>query len=122
MNIEILYRPSYSLGRIQLGSGEQVRVEGGAMVGMSPGVTLETAATGGFLKSLGRALLGGESFFQNTYQTGASGGEITVAPPLPGDLVGVGTCRKVLGLGHVLLRVDGNFARLDVFRVRRSKR
>lgn len=86
MEVEIMYRPSYSLGVIKLAGGEQVRVEGGAMVSMSPEVTLETAATGGILKSLGRALLGGESFFQNTYLAPAGGGEITVAPALPGDL------------------------------------
>jgi uncharacterized protein (TIGR00266 family) len=50
---------------------------------------LETAATGGFLKSLGRALLGGESFFQNTYRAPAAGGEISVAPALPGDLFSI---------------------------------
>jgi uncharacterized protein (TIGR00266 family) len=38
------------------------------------------------LKSLGRALLGGESFFQNTYRAPAGGGELMVAPALPGDL------------------------------------
>jgi uncharacterized protein (TIGR00266 family) len=86
MDVEIMYRPSYSLGVIKLAGGEQVRVEGGAMVSMSPDITLETAATGGILKSLGRALLGGESFFQNTYHAPAGGGEITVAPALPGDL------------------------------------
>jgi uncharacterized protein (TIGR00266 family) len=86
MNVEILYKPSYSLGVIKLAAGEEVRVEGGAMVSMSPGLTLETAATGGILKSLGRALLGGESFFQNTYRAPGNGGEISVAPALPGDL------------------------------------
>jgi uncharacterized protein (TIGR00266 family) len=86
MDIEILYKPSYSLGVIKLDGGEQIRVEAGAMVSMSPDVTLETKATGGLLKSLGRALLGGESFFQNTYKAPAGGGEVTVAPPLPGDL------------------------------------
>lgn len=86
MNVEILYKPSYSLGVIRLSAGEEVLVEGGAMVSMSPGMTLETGATGGFFKSLGRALLGGESFFQNTYKAPSDGGEITVAPPLPGDL------------------------------------
>lgn len=86
MNVDILYKPSYSLGVIKLAGGEEVRVEGGAMVSMSPGLTLETAATGGILKSLGRALLGGESFFQNTYRAPSNGGEITVAPALPGDL------------------------------------
>jgi uncharacterized protein (TIGR00266 family) len=86
MDVEILYRPSYSLGVIRLAGGEQIRVEGGAMVGMTPGITLETAAPGGIFKSLGRALLGGESFFQNTYTAPATGGEISVAPALPGDL------------------------------------
>jgi uncharacterized protein (TIGR00266 family) len=86
MEIDILYKPSYSLGVIKLGSSEEVRVEGGAMVSMTPGITLETGATGGIMKSLGRALLGGESFFQNNYRAPAQGGEITVAPALPGDL------------------------------------
>lgn len=86
MEVNIVYKPSYSLGILKLAGGEEVRVEGGALVGMSPGVTLDTAATGGFMKSLGRALLGGESFFQNTFQAPASGGEVTVAPALPGDL------------------------------------
>lgn len=86
MDIDIIYRPSYSLGVIRLAGGEQVLVEGGSMVAMSQGVTLETKATGGFLKSLGRSLLGGESFFQNTYRAPAGGGTIYVAPPLPGDL------------------------------------
>jgi uncharacterized protein (TIGR00266 family) len=86
MEVEISYRPAYSLGIITLGGNEEVRVEGGSMVAMSAGITLETGATGGLLKSLGRALLGGESFFQNTYRAPAGGGELMVAPALPGDL------------------------------------
>lgn len=86
MEIEILYKPSYSLGVLKLHPSEQVRVEGGAMVSMTPGISIETGATGGILKSLGRALLGGESFFQNTYLAPSQGGEISVAPALPGDL------------------------------------
>jgi uncharacterized protein (TIGR00266 family) len=86
MDIDILYKPSYSMGVLKLTGGEQVRVEGGAMVSMSAGVTLETKATGGILKSLARSVLGGESFFQNTYLAPSSGGEVSVAPALPGDL------------------------------------
>jgi len=86
MQIEILYRPAYSFGVIKLNPNEQVRVEGGSMVGMSSGVTLETKAAGGVLKSLARSVLGGESFFQNIYKASASGGEVSVAPALPGDL------------------------------------
>jgi uncharacterized protein (TIGR00266 family) len=57
------------------------------MVSMSQGMTLETQATGGLLKSLSRAMLGGESFFQNTYQAPPGGGRIGVAPALTGDLI-----------------------------------
>lgn len=86
MEVNILYRPSYSLGVIRLGPNEEIRVEGGAMVGMSQGVTIETKAAGGILKSLARSVLAGESFFQNTFRAPANGGEVTVAPALPGDL------------------------------------
>ena len=86
MQIELKYRPSYSLGIVQLEPGETLQVEGGSMVSMSADISIQTQARGGLLKSLGRALLGGESFFQNTYQAGPNGGEVTVAPALPGDL------------------------------------
>ncbi len=86
MEVEILYRPSYSLGILRLGPNEEVRVEGGAMVSITQGISVETKAAGGILKSLARSVLAGESFFQNTYRASANGGEITVAPALPGDL------------------------------------
>ena len=87
MEIDIRYRPSYSLGLLTLEGGEEVRVEGGSMVSMSHGVVLETEATGGLFQSLGRSLFGGESFFQNTFQAPAGGGQVAVAPALPGDLL-----------------------------------
>lgn len=87
MQVEILYRPSYSLGVVRLAPNEQIRAEAGAMVSMSHGVTLETKAEGGLLKSLSRAVLGGESFFQNIYKAPPQGGEITFAPDLPGDII-----------------------------------
>ncbi|KAA3647017.1 MAG: TIGR00266 family protein [Chloroflexi bacterium] len=86
MQIDILYQPAYSLGVLKLEGNEEVRVEGGSMVSMSQGMVMETKAAGGILKSLARSVLGGESFFQNTYQAPPDGGEITVAPALPGDL------------------------------------
>ncbi|MDH3943903.1 MAG: TIGR00266 family protein [Anaerolineae bacterium] len=89
MDIEVLYQPSYSLGQLTLRGGEQVRVEGGSMVSMSDGVTMETKAAGGILKSLARSMLAGESFFQNIYNAPGQGGEVTVAPALPGDLFGL---------------------------------
>jgi len=86
MQTEILYRPSFSMTRVQLQPDEEIRVEAGSMVSMSAGVTIETKMQGGFLKSLTRSVLGGESFFVNLYKAPAEGGEINLAPALPGDM------------------------------------
>jgi uncharacterized protein (TIGR00266 family) len=83
---EIQYSPSYSLAIIRLQAGESVVAEAGAMVSMSPSLQIETQSKGGFLGGLKRSVLGGESFFMNTF-TAAEAGEITVAPSLPGDIV-----------------------------------
>ncbi len=87
MEIDLQYRPSYSLAIAKLTPNERIRAESGAMVSYSQGVEIETKAAGGLLKSLGRSLLGGESFFQNFWKAGPQGGEVTLAPRLPGDIV-----------------------------------
>ena len=86
MRTEILYRPSYSMAVVELAANEGISVEAGSMVSMSQGITLETKAAGGLLASLTRSILGGESFFLNEYHAPVSGGTITLAPALPGDM------------------------------------
>ena len=76
MQVEILYRPSYSVARVALSPKETIQVESGAMVGMTPDLEMETAAKGGVLKSLVRSAFGGESFFMNTYTGKADGDNI----------------------------------------------
>lgn len=87
MEIELQFRPSYSLAIVKLVPNERIRADSGAMVSFSASVEVETKAEGGFLKSLGRAVLGGESFFQNFWKAGPQGGEVTLAPDLPGDII-----------------------------------
>jgi uncharacterized protein (TIGR00266 family) len=86
MQVEITYRPSYALAVVTLQPNESVQAEAGAMVSMSPGVAIETKAKGGLMGALKRSVLGGESFFMNTYRAPAQAGEITLAPALPGDM------------------------------------
>ena len=86
MQVEILYRPSYSVARVSLGRNEEIHAESGAMVGMSPHIGMETGAKGGLLKSIARSMFGGESFFLNTYTGVEDGDRILLAPPLPGDI------------------------------------
>ncbi|QLH84849.1 TIGR00266 family protein [Halosimplex pelagicum] len=85
MEHEISHRPSYAQLTLDLGPGESVRSEAGAMVSKSPSVDVETSAEGGVLKSISRSLFGGESFFMNTFSA-PDGGQIQLAPALSGDV------------------------------------
>jgi uncharacterized protein (TIGR00266 family) len=85
MKHEILYKPAYTLLEVQLEAGERIEAESGAMVYMSPGIEIATKAKGGVLSSLTRGLLGGESFFTNTF-TARSKGIVGLAPPYQGDI------------------------------------
>jgi uncharacterized protein (TIGR00266 family) len=86
MKVDVRYRPAYALAMVTLDAGEEIQVEGGAMVGMSADMEMETSASGGLLKSLSRKMFGGESFFLNTYTGVVDGDSVALAPPLPGDI------------------------------------
>jgi uncharacterized protein (TIGR00266 family) len=87
MQTEVLYSPSNATAKLTLAHGETVRAESGAMLAMSSGLAMETSTQGGVMKGLRRAVLGGESFFMNTFTAQSDGAELYVAPPLPGDVV-----------------------------------
>lgn len=85
MQVQLKHQPSYTIAVLGLGANEQVKVEPGSMVGYSDGITVETKAEGGLFGGFKR-MLGGENFFQNTYSAPSQGGELVVAPSLPGDV------------------------------------
>jgi uncharacterized protein (TIGR00266 family) len=86
MQVQLKHQPAFSLAIVTMAPNEQVKVEPGAMVGYSEGVSVETKAEGGVFGGLKR-MVAGESFFQNTYHAPAQGGELTLAPALPGDIM-----------------------------------
>ena len=87
MRHEIRHRPSYALLDVSLEDGEAITAEAGAMVSHTDGVEIQTdRGGGGLLSSVKSSVLGGESFFRNTF-TAPEGGSVTLAPPLPGDIV-----------------------------------
>ncbi len=88
MQYDVLYRGSYALLNLQLAAGDSVSAEAGAMVSMSSGIEIETSMRGGLLGGLKRRVLGGESFFMNTFSA-AQDGEVNFAPSLPGDIYAV---------------------------------
>lgn len=87
MQVEVLYQPAFALAKLTMATGDSIRAEAGAMVSMSQGLEIETKAQGGFLKSLSRSVLGGESFFMNTFKSTHDNVELTLAPDLPGDIM-----------------------------------
>lgn len=86
MEVTFKHQPAYSLALVKMDANEHVKVEPGSMVGFSHGVSVETKSEGGILGGLKR-MVAGESFFQNTYQAPAQGGELMLAPALPGDMM-----------------------------------
>ena len=86
MDVTIKHQPAFSLAVVRLTANERIKVEPGAMVSHSDGLTTETKAQGGLFGGLKR-MVAGESFFQNTWKAPGQGGEITLAPTLPGDMV-----------------------------------
>ena len=89
MQNNIIHRPSYALLQLIMDQGESIRAEAGAMVSMTPNMQMETAARGGIIGGLKRKVLGGESFFMNTFTCQGGPGEMTLAPTFPGDMMHV---------------------------------
>ena len=85
MQAKVEFEPSYSLLTIELAPGESIKAETGAMVAQA-GVGMKTGMSGGGLFGGIRRMMGGESFFMNTFTGEGSGGWVSLAPPSPGDI------------------------------------
>jgi uncharacterized protein (TIGR00266 family) len=87
MRTEIRYSPSYAAATIHLDQGESVSAEAGAMLAMTPTVQIATGTKGGMIQGLKRSVLGGESFFLNTFTATGPDARVMVAPALVGDVI-----------------------------------
>ena len=79
MKYRIECQPGYSYLEVELKPGDSIASESGAMAWMDPGIEMETSTRGGVFSGLKRALLSGESFFQNTYTTEVPGTRLALA-------------------------------------------
>ena len=87
MKTEISYSPAFAMATVHMDQGESIKAEAGAMMAMTPSVGIETSTKGGVLKGLKRSVLGGESFFMNTFTANGPDAHVVVAPTLPGDII-----------------------------------
>ena len=87
MKTTIEFSPSYTMLTAELSAGESIKAEPGAMVAQQD-VTMKTGmgGGGGLFGGLKR-MVGGESFFVNTFTAGAGGGWVSLSPPVPGDVL-----------------------------------
>jgi uncharacterized protein (TIGR00266 family) len=104
MRYEILDAPNFGLLELTLEPGEKVVAESGAMVAMSPSISVDTRLRGGLMAAAKRKLLGGESLFQNTYVSQGSAQKLYLAPPAEGDLVA-----RELARGETFFLQSGNY-------------
>ena len=85
MKTAVEFDPSYAMLTVDLEPGEAIKAEPGAMV-LQQGVEMKTGTGGGGLFGGFKRMLGGESFFVNTFTAEASGGQVSLAPSSPGDI------------------------------------
>ncbi len=92
MQIEVINRPANTAAKVLLEPSETFTAEGGAMIAMSGDMNLVTSVNKNekskgrkLLKGLARTL-GGEGLFLNHFTAGVNGGDVFLAPSLPGDL------------------------------------
>lgn len=78
--------PDFSVLKVKLSAGESITAEPGAYM-LHRGDMEVTTGTGGqgIMSVLGRAILGGESIFLNTFRARGPS-EIWFVPPIPGDI------------------------------------
>jgi uncharacterized protein (TIGR00266 family) len=113
---QIVGGSAFATARVELQPGQSIRAEAGAMVGMSDNVDLDARMQGGLLGALKRAVTR-ESIFVSTFTARAAPGEVLLAPPTPGDVVGVNLEGRTLLVqssswlaGDAGLEVDTEFA------------
>ena len=85
MKTTVEFDPSYAMLTVDLNPGEIIKAEPGAMV-LQEGVEMNTGGGGGGLFGGFKRMLGGESFFINTFTAEAGGGRVSLAPSSPGDI------------------------------------
>ncbi|HEY1279334.1 MAG TPA: TIGR00266 family protein [Acidimicrobiales bacterium] len=107
MRVTIQANPAFAFGTISIDPGGEVHVEAGAMAAYSDGVDVETKARGGVFAGLKRSMFGGETFFINTFRS-QSGGTVSVAADLPGDMTMI-----TMDAAHALLVQSGSWIASD---------
>lgn len=86
MKYEILAPGSFAALEVTLDAEDVIITESGSMAWMDQCIEVKTSTGGGFLAGAKRAILSGDSFFQNEYTTSKAGGKVTLVAGQPGEI------------------------------------
>lgn len=79
---------AFACARVELAAGQAILAEAGAMVSMSGNVDLQSRMQGGVMGAL-RRMVTRESIFVSTFTAMGGPAEVLLAPPVPGDVIGL---------------------------------
>ena len=87
MNVKEVGNPAFQLLECELGPGETIIMEPGAMASQNTGIVGTTSMNGSFFKAIILKFLGGESFFISHYRNRVMGMQkIYISQSIPGDI------------------------------------
>jgi uncharacterized protein (TIGR00266 family) len=116
LRYQIIGGNAFASAHVELATDQSIRAEAGAMVGMSGNIELVSQLQGGVMGALKR-MVTRESLFVSTFTARGGPGEVILAPPVPGDVVGIEVSGRPLlvqsssWLGGALeLQLDTQFA------------
>jgi uncharacterized protein (TIGR00266 family) len=88
--VTLKLQPGCTAAEIKLAPGQDFTAEAGAMIAMSPSITMTTTThkknSGGIMKGIKR-MISGESFFMNHYNGGSAGGSVWLGATHAGDML-----------------------------------
>jgi uncharacterized protein (TIGR00266 family) len=87
VQLTIEHEPVFTTLKVILEKGESFKAEAGAMISMSPTITLEATSSGKGIFGTIKAAVGGESIFAILFTAEAGAGEVILGPASPGDIM-----------------------------------
>ncbi|MDA3852489.1 MAG: TIGR00266 family protein [Spirochaetaceae bacterium] len=96
MNYSIENQPVFTSITVKLEAGETIKAEGGAMISMTTNIGLKSKTAGKGLGGMLKAAVGGEGLMQSHFTAENGPGEVTFAPPTPGDIVALDVGQKTI--------------------------
>ncbi|MEO1879180.1 MAG: TIGR00266 family protein [Methylococcales bacterium] len=106
MKFNILYPGAFSTLYVSLDEGEAIKAESGAMITMSETLDVDSKMERGFLSSLARKLLTGETLFFQTLTAARGAGDVLLASDYPGEI----QILELDGSEEYILQKDGFLA------------